>query len=794
MLNDLRYALRTMRRTPVFSAAVILTVALAIGANTAVFSVVNAVIIRPLPFEQPARLVQVAEKNDRLKLPNFSASVLNYLSWKEQTQTLQLAAIGFDTYALSGSGDPEQLAGSRITPSLMPVLGLQPMLGRPFTEGEEKPGTPRVAMIGEGLWKRRFGADPSIVGRALTLNGLDYTVVGIAPAALTVMTAGDVWTPLIIDPGREIRLNHVIFVVGRLRPGVTREQAQAEMNTVASRVSQQYAEMKDWGVNLVTFHDTFVSAPLQTALLVLLAAVVCVLLIACANITNLLLARAAARQKEIAIRTAMGASRGRLLRQLLVESMTLSSIGGALGLLGAAWAVPAIHQSLPPNLLPIPTIPLDTTVLVFATAATLITGMLFGLAPSWRSTRADLNSVLKQAGRGSGTAHPRLRNGLAAAELALATLLLVGASLLLQTLFQLQRARLGFESRGLLTFQVAPPVPRYPTDSRAPAFYRSLIESLQSVPGVRAAAVSSGVPFGVGNYTTTPMATTGKSALPPDTAIPTDWRIVTPGFFHAMGIPLLRGRDFTDADNSTTAVTIVSQATAKKFWGDDEPIGRALHRAADNRTFTVVGVVGDVRSLTLNQESPAMYYPSAARVWPRMDVVVRADGDPVALLPAIRQKVKELDAELPLSNVRTMEEWLSITAAQPRLNAQLLAVFAAVALLIAAIGIYGVLAYSVTQRTREIGLRMALGAQPEGVLRLVVGEGMLVALAGVAIGLLASLALSRTLSSLLFEVPPRDPATFAAVAVMLLLVALVACVMPARRASRVDPMIALREE
>jgi len=484
-----------------------------------------------------------------------------------------------------------------------------------------------------------------------------------------------------------------------------------------------------------------------------------------------------------------------LLRQLLVESVTLSAIGGALGLLGAAWAVPAINRSLPPNLLPIPTIPIDTTVLLFAAVTTLVTGILFGLAPSWRAARADLNAVLKQAGRSSGVGRRRLRNGLAAAELALATLLLVGASLLLQTLFQLQRARLGFEARGLLTFQVAPPVPRYPLDSRAPAFYRSLVESLQSVSGVRAAAVSSGVPFGVGNYTTTPMMTTGKSPLPPETPIPIDWRIVTPGFFHTMGIPLVRGRDFTDADNSMSApVTIVSQTTAQRFWGDDEPIGRTLHRAADTRTFTVVGVVGDIRSLTLNQESPAMYSPAAARVWPRMDVVVRIDGDPEALLPAIRQKVHELDVQLPLSNISTMEQWVSNTAAQPRLNAQLLAVFAGVALLIAAIGIYGVLAFSVNQRTREIGLRMALGAQPEGVLRLVVGEGMFVALGGVGIGLVAAAALSRTLASLLFEVPERDPATFAGVAVMLLLVALVACVMPARRASRVDPLIALREE
>jgi putative ABC transport system permease protein len=785
-----------MRRTPVFSAAVILTVALAIGANTAVFSIVNAVIIRPLPFAQPSRLVQVAEKNDRLKLPNFAASVLNYLSWKEQTQTLQLAAIGFGTYALTGAGDPEQVTGSRITPSLMPVLGLRPVLGRSFSEAEEKPGAPRVAMISEGLWKRRFGADPGTVGRVLTLNGLDYTVVGIAPAGLPVLTGGgDVFAPLTIDPGREIRLNHVTFVVARLKDGATIEQAQAEMNTVAARLAQQYPEMKDWGVNLITFYNTFVSGPLQTALLVLLAAVVCVLLIACANITNLLLARAAARQKEIAIRTAMGASRSRLLRQLLVESVTLSALGGALGVLAAAWAVPAVNASLPQNLLPTPTIPIDTTVLAFATATTLLTGILFGLAPSWRSTRADLNAVLKQAGRSSGVAKPRLRNGLAAAELALATVLLVGAALLLQTLFQLQRARLGFEPRGLVTFQVAPPLPRYPLDSRAPAFYQTLVASLQGVSGVRAAAVSSGIPFGVGNYTTTPMMTTGKSPLPPETPIPTDWRIVTPGFFRTMGIPLVRGRDFTDADNSITApATVVSQTTAKRFWGDDDPIGRTLHRAADNRVFTVIGVVGDIRSTTLNQESPAIYYSAAARVWPLMDVVVRADGDPQALVPALRQKVHELDAQLPLANIRTMDEWLSNTAAQPRLNAQLLAVFAGVALLIAAIGIYGVLAYSVNQRTREIGLRMALGAPRSGVLRLVVGEGMLVGVVGIAIGLVAALALSATLASLLFGVPAHDPATFAGVAVVLMLVASVACVIPARRASRVDPLIALREE
>jgi len=796
LLNDLRYAMRTVRRTPAFSVAVILTVALAIGANTAIFSVVNAVILRPLPFDRPQRLVQVAEKNDAMRLPLFGASVLNYLSWKEQTQTLQLAAIGFGTFALSGDGEPEQYTGGRISPSLMPVLGLSPVAGRAFVDEDERPGAPRVVLIGEALWKRRFGRDPAIVGRTLTLNGLDHTVVGIAPAALPVLTGGDLWAPLTIDPAKEIRLNHVITVVARLKAGATIAQAQAEMNTVGARMSRQFPEMKDWGVTIVSFYDTFVSSQLQTALLVLLVAVVFVLLIACANIANLLLARAAAREKEIAIRTAMGASRSRLLRQLLVESLTLSSFGGAIGLVIAVWAVRVANSTLPPNLLPVPDVTVDGSVLLFAIGATVATGLLFGLAPSWRSAKSDLNAALKQAGRASsGAARPRLRNGLAAAELALATVLLIGAGLLLQTLFQLQRAQLGFEPRNLLTFQLALPSVRYAPNVGAPAFYRTLIESLQTIPGVRGAAVSSGIPLGNGNYTRTPVATAGTSPLPPDTEVPIDWRIVSPGYFHVLGIPILRGRDFTDADRSSTApVTIVSQATARTFWGDDDPIGRTLHRRADTKVFTVVGVVGDVRHSALNQEFPSLYYPSAALVAGLMGVVVRVDGDPQAVLPIVRQKVHELDRQLPLSSVRTMDEWIANNAAQPRLNALLLGVFAVVALAIAAIGIYGVLAYSVTQRTREIGLRMALGAPRAGVLRLIIGEGMAVGIVGIAAGLAASFALSRALSSLLFAVPAHDPATFATVAAALTLVALAACAIPARRASRVDPMIALREE
>jgi putative ABC transport system permease protein len=797
LLTDLRYAARMMRRAPTFTAAVVLTVALAIAANTAIFSIVNAVMLRPLPFAKPDRLMQVAEKNDRLNLPNFSTSALNFLAWREQQQSFEpIAAVGFGTFTISGNGDPEQLPGNRISPALMRVLGLAPITGRSFADDEEKPGAPPVAMIGEGLWRRRFGGDASIVGRTITLNGAATTVVGIAPASLNLLSGGDVYIPLTIDPAKENRLNHILFVAGRLKPGVSKQQAQAEMDAVASRVAATYPEMKDWGISLVTFFDTFVSASLKTGLLVLLAAVGFVLLIACANIANLLLARAAARQKEIAVRTAMGASRSRLLRQLLVESLALSLLGGGLGIAGAIAAVPMINASLPPNLLPVPKIPVDAAVLTFAIALTVVTGLLFGVAPAWHAAAADINDTLKQSGRGAGGAmRARLRNTLAAAELALATVLLIGAGLLIQTLMNLQRAQLGFEPRGVMTFQLAPPMSAYPLDSKAPLFYRRLIESIESVPGVRSAAVSSGIPFGVGSYTKTPVMTTGQSVLPADTLVPIDWRLVSPGYFKTMNIPLVRGRLFTDDDSgSPPSVTIVSQATAKKFWGDADPIGRVLRRNGDPRPIAVVGVVGDVRSTALNQESPALYYPAVSRAWPLMDVVVRTDGAPEALLPMLRQKVHDLDASLALANVRTMEGWVSNTAAQPRLNATLLGVFAFVALLIAAIGIYGVLAYSVTQRTREIGLRIALGAQRSGVLRLIVREGMTVGLIGIGVGLAGGLALNRAVASLVYGIHPSDPATFLGVAVVLGTVALAACAIPARRAAHVDPLVALRDE
>jgi len=797
--GDLRYAVRIMRRAPLFTATVVLTVAIAIAANATIFTVVNAVMVRSLPFGEPNRIMQVAEKNDKLNIPTFGASVLNFLSWREQTKSFeQLAAVGYATFTLSGNGEPEQLSGNRISPDLTRVLGARPVAGRDFTPDAEKPGGAAVAMIGEGLWNRRFASDPTLVGKTISLDGVPTMIVGIAPASLKLLTGGDIYTPLTIDPSKELRLNHVITVFGKLKPGVTPQQAQAEMDTISVRVGKQFPEVRFWGIHLLSLFDTFVSPDLKTGLLVLLVAVVFVLLIACANIANLLLARASTRQKEMAVRAALGATRIRLIRQLLVESVALSILGGTAGLLGAVAAVRVLTLSLPAGTLPIPDVTVDANVLWFSFALTIATGLLFGLAPAWRIATAKTNDTLKGGGRGStGGIRSWLRDSLAAGEVALAAILLIGAGLLIQSLANLQHVRLGFDSTGLMTFQLAPPVPQYPLADKGPNFYHALIENLQTIPGVRSAAVSSGIPFGAGNYARHPMITTEASVLPPGTAVPIDWRSVSPGYFDTMHIPMLRGRKFTDGDVRTAPlVMIVSQSTAQKFFGDADPLGKALRPTAKPElAYTIIGVVGDVRDQALNQQTPTLYYSIPQRgSWPLMDVVVRSDGSPEALLPSIRQRIHDLDAGLALANVNTMDQWLSNSAAQPKLNTVLLTAFAAVALLIAAIGIYGVLAYSVNQRTREIGLRMALGATPRSVLQLIVGQGMKVVLIGVVVGLAGGLALGRAVSSLVFGVPVRDPATFSLVAVVLTAVALAACIIPARRAARVDPMVALREE
>ena len=793
-MTDLRYALRLLRRSQLFTLTVVLTIAIGIGATTAIFSVVNAVLLRPLPFEDPSRLMQVAEKNDKLHLPAFAASALNYLSWRDATRTLdRIGAIQFGTYTLTGKGEAESYNGFAITPSLLPLLGLRPVVGRSFSDTDDRLGAAPVALISEALWRRRFGGDPSAVGQTALLNGVAYTIIGVAPRAMDVLTTGDVWVPLVIDPPKEIRLNHTLFVVGRLKAGVTEGEAQAEMNAIAARMAQQYPEMKEWGVSLITFTDTFVSSQLRTGLFVLLGAVAFVLLIVSANVANLLLARALERRKEMAVRAALGAGRFRLVRQLLVESVLLSSLGGVLGVLAAMWSVSWLQAALPPNTLPVPDIGVDPTVIAFAAGVTCLTGIVFGLAPAWQAARTDVNAALKDAGRTTaGGTRPLVRKGLAAAELALATVLLVGAALLVRSLVALQHVPLGFNPDDIVTLQVSLPPARYPMPRRI-AFFRELNSTINALPGVTKAGIGSGIPFGAGNLTQSPFLAPGSPILPPDTAVPIDWRTVSPGYFATLGIPLMRGRDFTEADvTGAPEVVIVSRATARAMWGDADPIGRTIRRPTTTLDYTVVGVVGDVRSRSLNRESPTLYFSSGARAWALMDIAIRTAGDPAPVLSAVRAKIRALDPELPVSNVRPMTEWVSTSAAQPRLNAALLGVFACVALLVAAIGTYGVLAYSVSQRTKELGLRMALGADRAGVLRLIVREGMMVGLAGIAAGVAIAGALGRTVSALVFGVSVWDPATYASVSALLAVVALVSCIIPAIRASRVEPMVALR--
>jgi len=795
--THLRFTFRTLRKSPAYALTTILTIGLGVGASTAIFSVVNAVMLRALPFASPERLVWVAEKNDKLRLPWFAASVLNYLSWREgQVSFDQLGAIRQSSYNLTGKGEPEQFTGNEISPSLFRVLGVRPVLGRDFQEDEDQPASQPVAIIGEGLWKRRFGGEPSVIGRNVTLNGAAYTVVGVAPSAPEILSQGDIWTPLVLDRSKERRLNHLIVVVGRLKRGVTIPQAQAEMDIVARRVGEQFPEVRDWGIHLQAIYDYVVAKELRIALLVILGAAILVLITAAANVANLLLSRAVARQKEVAVRIAIGASRTNLLCQLLMESTVLAFAGGAVGVAMGTLAVRSMNASLPPNLLPV-SVTIDGFVLLFAFAVTVSSGILFGLAPAWQAWRTDLHSLLKEAGRsGAGVPRSLVRQALIGGELALATLLLIAAGLLLQSLLRLGNARLGFRAEGLLTFEITPQPARYDTVAKRTALYRDLVERLESLPGVSGAAMTTCVPFGNGLQSRTPATPVGRSLLEPSQSIPIDWRSVSPGYFRTMEIPLLRGRQFTDGDTATGPnVMIVSQGLAERVWGSEDPLGRAMRIVGSGKVYTVIGVVGDARNSALNAEPyPTMYYSTNAVTWPTMDVVLRIAQDPYGGLQGARQRLRELDPDLSMFSVRSMNDWLSRSIAQPRLNAVLVTAFGCLALLMAAIGVYGVLSYLVNQRTREIGLRMALGAQRQRVIGLVIKEGMILALTGIAAGVLSALLVSQVLSSLLYGVAARDASTFAATAITLTLVALAACIAPAVRASRVDPILALRCE
>ena len=793
MLHDLRYAARTLRRSPMYTIVAIATLALGIGANTAIFSVVHAVALQTFPYRDAGRLVRLWEKNDKLNIPRFSASVPNYYSWRERTHAFEdLGAWRGNSATLTTGGEPQRVSRQETTANLLPLFGISPLAGRAFTQEEDRFGGPRVAILAESLWRSRFGGSPDTLGRPILLDGVPHNVVGIVRDRDFLLPV-QILTPLAANLAQENRSNHMITVIGRLRGGVTLEQAQKEMDAIALQLGHEYPrDDADWGVTMATVYDWIVPETTRTGLYVLLASVALVLLIACTNIANLALARGALRRREQAVRLALGASRGRVVREVLTESVLLSFAGGAIGLALAYWAVPVFRSQLASVLPRTDAIQLNTAVLLFALGVTVVTGLTFGALPALFNSNRDVVGALKENTRAGGRHQGVARRLLVVGQLALATVLLAGAALLVQSFVRLQRVELGFRAGSITTAMIGLPASRYPNHDAGWQFYARVIDELSGTAGVEAVGLTSGAPFAGGN-TGQPMRADGHNALGTK-SLQSDWRMVSPGYFAAMGIPLLRGRTFTGEDRrGGPAVVILSADMARRFWPDEDPVGRTI--LDDGKSaYRVVGVVGDVRNLNQALDPrPTMYFATTQFLWPAMTLVVRARTDaPVA--PLIRRTVSAADPQLAVFNVRTMDTLIENGTAQPRLTAWLVGLFAALALLLAGIGVYGVLAYLVTQRTREIGLRIALGAGPASVLRLVVGHSLRLSVIGIAIGAAAALALAPTIESQLYGVRPRDVATLAAVSLSLLAIALLAGYLPARRATRVDPLVALRVE
>jgi putative ABC transport system permease protein len=793
--HDLRYAARALRRTPMFTLVAIATLALGIGANTAIFSVVHAVALQPLPNADSARLVRLWEKNDTLRIPRFSASVPNYVSWRERAHAFEdLAAWRGGSATLTTGGEPQRVSKLEATATVFPLLGIQPAAGRAFSAEEDRPGAAtRVVLLAESLWRSRFGASPTLVGQPIVLDGVSHTVIGIVRDRDFVVPVQLV-TPLAADVARENRSNHMITVVARLRPGVTLEQAQREMDAIALQLGKDYPkDDAGWGVTMATFYDWIVPEATRRGLYVLLASVGVVLLIACTNIANLTLARSALRRREQAVRLALGASRARVVRDVLTESVLLALIGGAAGVLIAYWALPFFRTQLATVLPRAGDIALNAQVLAFALAVSVATGLLFGTLPAVFDSNRDVIGALKDSGRAAGARHHGLaRRLLVVGQLALATMLLAAAALLVQSFVRLQRVDLGFQASRLTTAMIGLPASRYPNHAAGWQFYSRVVDAISSTAGVEAVGLSSGAPLAGGN-TAMPMKAVGANAL--DTReLQADWRQVSPEYFRAMGIPLLRGRTFAATDRQGGQnVIILSSDMARRFWPDGEAVGRSMV-SGSGATFLVVGVVGDVRNVNQAVDPrPTMYLSTTQFLWPTMTLVVRSRGDaPIA--STVRTSVNAIDPELAVFNVRTMATLIDTNSAQPRVTAWLFGMFAALALLLAAIGVYGVLAYLVTQRTREIGVRLALGAKPASVLRLVVGHSLRLSVTGIVIGAIGALLAGPALESQLFGVRPRDPVTLAAVTVGLLAIALLASYVPARRATRVNPLTALRAE
>ena len=803
--NDLRYGFRMMFKSPGFTLVAVLTLALGIGANSAIFSVVNAVLLRPLPYTDSDRLVWFWENQPDFHHANISPA--DFLDYQAQTQAFeQIAAYRQMDFTLTGNRQPEQIRGLIVSANYFSVLGIEVQSGRALQPEDGRAGAARVVVLSHGLWQRRFGGDPNLIGEALTLSGQSVTVVGIAPPQFKTERA-EMWLnprnvvpDMLLTVDRDpatIRGSHYLHAIGRLNPGITLGQAQEEITAVAARLGEQYpATNSGHTIELVSLLDQTVGK-LRPALFVLLGAVGLVLLIACVNVANLMLARATARQKEMALRTALGASRWRVVRQLLTESFALAALGGACGSLLAVWGVDLLVAMSPETIPRLHEIGVDRQVLGFTLLVSMATGIIFGLAPALAASRPNLNEALKEGGRGAtpGASRGRMRGALVVAEVALALLVLVGAGLLVKSFVRLRSVDPGFQPARLLTMWLFLSDAKYAQQARRLAFLKDLTTRLEALPGVEGVGIGDDLPI-AGTDSSMDLTVEGREAGNGERLM-AGVHVVNPGYLEAMGIPLLKGRTFTERDTSEAPeVLLVNETMARRLWPGEDAVGKRIKLGTpDGAWAEVVGVVRDVKHNGLNAEPTMDAYGSHLHdPWPWMSVSLRSNLEPTALEASVRREMQAIDPNQAISNVKTMDQVIGESVGERRLSMVLFGLFAAVGLLLAGVGIYGVIAYGVTQRRHEIGIRMALGAQTGDVLKLVVGQGMVLALAGVATGLAAAYGLTRLMTSLLFGVSATDTVTFVAIALVLGCVALLACYIPARRAAKIDPMVALRCE
>ena len=807
--GDLTYAVRMLRRNPGFAATAVVTLALGIGANTAIFSVCNAVLFKPLPYAEPERIVMLSERMPDGKLSTVAPA--NFIDWRNGSRSFSgMAAIRASSFAssfiLGGQGEASRLVGGDVSSSFFSVLGVQFMLGRNFLPDEDLPGHDRVAILSYAAWSARFGADRDIAGKTITLNDESYTVVGVLPAGFQfgntaedfqARSQADVWVPLALDPQKLQRTSHILHVIARLEPGVKLAQAQSELDVVAANLSQQYPEAnKDKGIATVPLTDQLTGS-VRVALETLLGAVGLVLLIACANVANLLLGRAAARQKEMAIRIALGASSGRLAQQLLTESLFLAGLGGIAGFVLALAAIAALTPQLPADLSRAAGIAVDMRMLIFTAVISLVTGILFGLGPLLATWRQNAAESLKQNNRFASGIQTRLRSGLAVAQIAIAIILLVGAGLMVKSFWTLMHVAPGFRSENILTARLSLPGSRYPDNRRIAALEREVLESLRGRPGIQSAGFATYVPLsGLDNDWA--FLIEGRPPLPVGTHNVAEYRPVSAGYFETIGIPLLRGRSFTSADTAEAPwVVVINDSMAREYWPSENPIGQRLQIPGWPTWGTVIGVVGDVLHEGLDRAAKAeMYLPVEQSLNIESDptIVVRAEIPAGAAAGELRAAVSAIDPAIAVDRIETMQQLVSGSVAQPHFRTMILAAFSLLALVMASIGIYGVMNYLVIQRTREFGIRLSLGATQTDVLRLVLGRAATLIGAGTCLGLVGSVLLVRLITKLLFGTSPLDPLTFAAVPVLLAAVALAASYIPARRATKVDPLVALRYE